>query len=112
MANMLATRPDWCVSRQRVWGVPITIFYCEACAAPLLDAKVARPAIELFRREGADAWYTHPVEDLASPGAKCPDCGETRLRKEKDILDVCFDSGSSHLAFLVRRPDLRCPSDR
>ncbi|PYU90364.1 MAG: isoleucine--tRNA ligase [Acidobacteria bacterium] len=111
MANMLATRPDWCVSRQRVWGVPITIFYCEACAAPLLDAKVARPAIELFRREGADAWHTHPVEDLASPGAKCTECGETRLRKEKDILDVWFDSGSSHLAVLGRRPDLPWPSD-
>jgi len=111
MANMLATRPDWCVSRQRVWGVPITIFYCEACAAPLLDAKVARPAIELFRKEGADAWYTHPVEDLAGPGAKCPKCGETRLRKEKDILDVWFDSGSSHLAVLGRRPDLPWPSD-
>jgi isoleucyl-tRNA synthetase len=111
IANMIATRPDWCISRQRVWGVPITIFHCEACQEPLLDADAARPAIELFRREGADAWYTHPVEDLVAPGTKCPKCGGSRLRKESDILDVWFDSGSSHLAVLGRRPDLPWPSD-
>ncbi len=111
ISQMIATRPDWCVSRQRVWGVPIPMFYCEACEKPIMDSKLARPAIELFRKEGADAWYTHPVEDLAAPGAKCPHCGGTKLRKERDILDVWFDSGSSHLAVLGGRPDLPWPAD-
>ncbi|HEX5482388.1 MAG TPA: class I tRNA ligase family protein, partial [Terriglobia bacterium] len=111
ISNMIATRPDWCISRQRVWGVPITVFHCEVCEKPLMDASLARPAIELFQKEGADAWYTHPIEDLAAPGAHCPDCGGTKLRKETDILDVWFDSGSSHLAVLGHRWDLPWPAD-
>ncbi len=116
ISNMIATRPDWCVSRQRVWGVPITVFHCEACKKPLIDppelgAKLAERAVELFRQEGADAWYTHPVEDLVPPGTKCPKCGGTKLRKETDILDVWFDSGSSHAAVLGHRPDAPWPSD-
>jgi isoleucyl-tRNA synthetase len=109
--NMIATRPDWCISRQRVWGVPITVLHCVSCKKPLLDAKLVRPAIELFRKEGADAWYSHPIEDLVQPGTKCPDCGGTDLRKETDILDVWFDSGSSQFAVLGHRPDLPWPSD-
>jgi isoleucyl-tRNA synthetase len=96
---------------QRVWGVPITVFHCETCRQPLLDASLARTAVELFRREGADAWYAHPVEDLLPPGTKCPTCGGGNLRKELDILDVWFDAGSSHFAVLGRRPDLPWPSD-
>ncbi|HEV2492459.1 MAG TPA: isoleucine--tRNA ligase [Terriglobia bacterium] len=111
MANMIATRPDWCISRQRVWGVPITVFYCDVCGKPLLDANLARPAVALFRKEGADSWYTHPVEDLASPEAKCAECGGTRLRRERDIVDVWFESGTSHVAVLGHRPDLPWPSD-
>ena len=116
IANMIATRPDWCISRQRAWGVPITVFHCETCRKPLIDppdfaASLARPAVELFRKEGADAWYTHPVEDLLPPGTKCPTCGGTNLRKETDILDVWLESGSSHYAVLGRRPDLPWPSD-
>ncbi|HEV2351826.1 MAG TPA: isoleucine--tRNA ligase [Terriglobia bacterium] len=111
ISNMIATRPDWCVSRQRVWGVPIPVFHCEACQKPLLDAKLATPAIELFRKEGADAWYTHPIEDLLPPDTKCPDCGGTKLRKEMDILDVWFDSGSSNVAVLGHRPDVPWPAD-
>jgi isoleucyl-tRNA synthetase len=111
ISNMIATRPDWCISRQRVWGVPITVFLCESCQKPLMDARLARPALELFRKEGADAWYTHPVEDLVEPGAKCPGCGGSKLRKETDILDVWFDSGSSQFAVLGRRPDLPWPAD-
>src|SRR5438552_208160 len=111
ISNMIATRPDWCISRQRVWGVPITVFHCAACNKPLMDAGLARRAVEIFRREGADAWYTHPVEDLLPPGARCADCGGAKLRKETDILDVWFDSGSSHAAVLGRRPDLPWPSD-
>ena len=111
ISNMIATRPDWCISRQRVWGVPITVFHCAACNKPLMDAGLARRAVEIFRREGADAWYTHPVEDLLPPGARCADCGGAKLRKETDILDVWFDSGSSHAVVLGRRPDLPWPSD-
>ncbi len=109
--NMIATRPDWCISRQRVWGVPITVLHCEACTQPLLDAGAVRPAIELFRKEGADAWYAHPVAELMTPGTRCPGCGGTKFRKETDILDVWFDSGSSHEAVLGRRADLPWPSD-
>ncbi|MDE3180465.1 MAG: isoleucine--tRNA ligase, partial [Acidobacteriota bacterium] len=111
ISNMIATRPDWCISRQRAWGVPITVFHCDPCGQPLMDARAAQPAIDLFRKEGADAWYTHPVEDLAAPGARCPHCGGTKLRKETDILDVWFDSGSSQFAVLGRRPDLPWPAD-
>jgi isoleucyl-tRNA synthetase len=111
ISNMLATRPDWCISRQRVWGVPIVVFLCEACDKPLMDAALAQPALELFRKEGADAWYTHPIRDLIAGGARCPDCGGSTLRKEMAILDVWFDSGSSHYAVLGRRPDLPWPAD-
>ncbi len=111
ISNMVAGRPDWCVSRQRVWGVPITVFHCEACAKPLMDAQAARPAIELFRHEGADAWFAHPVEELIAPGTRCPGCGESKFRKDTDILDVWFDSGSSQYAVLGRRPDLPWPAD-
>ncbi|MBZ5561174.1 MAG: isoleucine--tRNA ligase, partial [Acidobacteriia bacterium] len=111
ISNMIATRPDWCISRQRKWGVPITVFHCETCHKPLLDAKLASRAVELIRQEGADAWFMHEVADLLAPGAKCPECGGSKLRKETDILDVWFDSGSSHYAVLGHRPDLPWPSD-
>jgi len=111
ISNMIAERPDWCISRQRVWGVPITVFYCEDCKKPLLDASLARPAVELFRKEGADAWYTRSAAQLLPAGAKCSECGGTRLRKETDILDVWFDSGTTQYAVLGRRPDLPWPAD-
>jgi len=111
ISNMIAERPDWCISRQRMWGVPITVFHCEACKKPLLDASLAKHAVELFRKEGADAWYAHSVDELLPEGAKCPECGGTSLRKETDILDVWFDSGSSHFVVLGHRPDLPWPAD-
>ncbi len=111
ISNMIAERPDWCISRQRVWGVPITVFHCDDCQQPILDASFAQRALELFRKEGADAWYAHSEAELLPPGARCPQCGGTRLRRETDILDVWFDSGSSHYAVLGRRPDLPWPSD-
>ncbi|MEJ2007511.1 MAG: isoleucine--tRNA ligase [Acidobacteriota bacterium] len=111
ISNMIATRPDWCISRQRAWGVPITVFHCDDCKKPLLDAGLARPAVELFKQESADAWYTHSVQELLPPGTKCPNCGGTNLRKETDILDVWFDSGSSHAAVLGHRLDLPWPAD-
>ena len=113
---MIETRPDWCISRQRVWGVPITVFHCETCKKPLIDppefgAGLARKTIEIFRKEGSDAWYTHPVEDLVPPGTQCPTCGGAKFRKETDIIDVWFESGTSHFAVLGKRPDLPWPSD-
>jgi isoleucyl-tRNA synthetase len=111
ISNMIAERPDWCISRQRVWGVPITVFHCDDCKQPVLDATLAQRALELFRKEGADAWYAHSEAELLPPGARCPRCGGTKLRRETDILDVWFDSGASHYAVLGRRPDLPWPSD-
>jgi isoleucyl-tRNA synthetase len=108
---MIATRPDWCISRQRVWGVPLLIFYCEACGEQLRDFAALRQVLAWFEREGADAWFAHPAEELLPPGTRCS-CGATRWRKETDILDVWFDSGSSHLAVLDERDrDHRWPAD-
>ena len=111
ISNMIAERPDWCISRQRVWGVPLTVFHCIDCRKPILDADLAKHALELFRKEGADAWYAHSEAELLPPGAHCPECHGTNLRRETDILDVWFDSGSSHFAVLGHRPDLPWPSD-
>ncbi len=111
ISNMIAERPDWCISRQRVWGVPITVFHCVDCHKPIMDADLASHALELFRKEGADAWYAHSEAELLPPDAKCPLCGGHNLRRETDILDVWFDSGSSHFAVLGHRPDLPWPSD-
>jgi isoleucyl-tRNA synthetase len=111
ISNMIAERPDWCISRQRVWGVPLTVFHCVDCGKPIMDAGLAQHALELFRKEGADAWYAHTEAELLSPGAHCPDCGGKNLRRETDILDVWFDSGSSHYAVLGHRPDLPWPAD-
>jgi isoleucyl-tRNA synthetase len=115
MHSMLAERSDWCISRQRFWGVPITVFYCEGCKALLDDAKALRHVLPFFEKEGADAWYTHPAEELLPAGTKCAKCGQTRWRKETDILDVWFDSGSTHLAVLdppdTPAPDLPWPAD-
>jgi len=99
MYDMIAERPDWCVSRQRFWGVPIIVFYCDACNTRLEDFAALRHVLRWFEKEGADAWYQHSPEELLPAGTKCS-CGSTRWRKENDILDVWFDSGSSHLAVL------------
>ena len=97
--EMIEKRPDWCVSRQRFWGVPIIVFFCDGCGKQLQDYKALRNVIEWFKKEGADAWYKHTPEQLLPPGTKC-ECGTTKWRKENDILDVWFDSGSSNLAVL------------
>jgi isoleucyl-tRNA synthetase len=111
IGNMIATRPDWCISRQRLWGVPIPAFYCRGCQTPLLTAEAARHVADVFEKESADAWYEHPASELLPPGARCPSCGGADFEKERDILDVWFDSGSSHAAVLGRRRDLPWPAD-
>jgi isoleucyl-tRNA synthetase len=101
--NMIVDRPDWCISRQRFWGIPLIIFYCDACGKRLDDFKALRNVIPFFEREGADAWYTHSAEELLPLGTKCASCGKANWRKESDILDVWFESGSSNLAVLQKR---------
>jgi isoleucyl-tRNA synthetase len=106
ITNMIATRPDWCISRQRIWGVPIAVFLCEGCNLPIVDAALNRGIVDLFEREGAEAWHTTPLEVLLPAAAACAHCGGTAFRKETDILDVWFDSGVSWLAVCESDPDL------
>ena len=111
ISNMIATRPDWCISRQRIWGVPIAVFQCEGCNEFLNDKATNRAVVELFAREGADAWYKRPADEILPPKAKCAKCGATKFRKEMDIIDVWFESGSSHAAVLGHEPSLPWPAD-
>ena len=109
--NMVADRHDWCISRQRVWGVPIPIFYCEKCGKHLINDETIEAVATLFGKEGSDAWWSHTAEEILPKGTKCPECGDTHFRKETDIMDVWFDSGSSHEAVLKERPELSWPAD-
>jgi isoleucyl-tRNA synthetase len=111
ISNMIATRPDWCISRQRTWGVPIVVFYCENCREPLTDRKVLDGVVDLFRQHTADIWYQRTAAELIALGTTCQKCGSTEFTKENDILDVWFDSGSSHLAVLTGNNDLSWPSE-
>jgi isoleucyl-tRNA synthetase len=111
MANMFKGRPDWCVSRQRSWGVPIPVFYCQACDEEVADPKIVDHVADIFAKETADAWYARPESELLPEGFKCK-CGGSDFRKETDILDVWFDSGSSCVAVLETRGEtLRFPAD-
>jgi isoleucyl-tRNA synthetase len=111
ISNMIATRPDWCISRQRTWGVPIVIFYCAQCREPLTDRSILDGVVDLIRQHNADIWYQKTAAELIPAGTKCAKCGCTEFEKEKDILDVWFDSGSSHLAVLTKENDLAWPSE-
>ena len=113
IANMVASRPDWCISRQRIWGVPIAVFLCRECHKPLNDPAIHRRIVELFAAEGADAWYTHNAAEILPPGTRCPSCGATGggFEKEMDILDVWFESGASQAAVLGVDPELPWPAD-
>ena len=111
MGNMVATRPDWCISRQRVWGVPIVVFYCNGCRHPLTDRAVLHGVVDLFAEHSSDVWFERTPEELIPAGVKCSKCGGGSFAKENDILDVWFDSGSSHLATLNEEYGLRWPAD-
>ena len=107
ITNMIATRPDWCISRQRIWGVPIAVFLCTGCHAPIEDPALNSRIVKLFEDHGAEAWHTTSVEDLLPAGTTCKKCGAAEFRKEMDILDVWFDSGSSWHAVAETDRDLR-----
>ena len=109
--NMVADRQDWCISRQRVWGVPIPIFYCTKCNEHIINDTTITAVAELFRREGSNAWWAKKAEEILPPGFSCPHCGHGEFRKETDIMDVWFDSGSSHAAVLEQRAELHWPAE-
>jgi isoleucyl-tRNA synthetase len=109
--GMVEGRPDWCISRQRSWGVPITAFLCQGCGEAIADPTVMRHVADLFSQSGSDIWYQREARELLPEGFVCPTCGSDRLEKEMDILDVWFDSGVSHAAVLETRDNLRAPAD-
>jgi isoleucyl-tRNA synthetase len=111
MRNMFAGRPDWCISRQRVWGVPIPAFYCQTCSEVVAEPAVIRHVADIFEKETADAWYIREARELLPEGFVCRGCGANEFTKETDILDVWFDSGSSSIAVLEHRENLRWPAD-
>ena len=111
LSNMIQTRPDWCISRQRVWGVPIAVFLCEGCGKPLNDKSINKKVVELFATSGADAWFTDAPNSIVPDGTKCPHCGGTKFEKETDIFDVWLESGASYLALIDDEPGYPWPSD-
>jgi len=112
-SNMISTRPDWCISRQRVWGVPIPVFFCGQgqCNEVLRSKETSQAVVELFAKHGADAWYSTEPAQVIPSGARCGKCGGTEFRKESDIIDVWFESGVSHAVTLGHAPDLPWPAD-
>jgi isoleucyl-tRNA synthetase len=109
--NMTETRPDWCLSRQRAWGVPIPALRCANCRQIMLDLETMKRVEQIFAREGSDAWFARPATDFAAPRLACDKCGGAAFEKEEDVLDVWFDSGSSQNAVLALRPELGWPAD-
>jgi isoleucyl-tRNA synthetase len=109
LSNMIQTRPDWCISRQRVWGVPIAVFLCEGCGKPLNDHAINDKVVELFARSGADSWFTSEPDTIVPAGTTCPHCGGAKFEKETDIFDVWLESGASYLALIADEPDCHYP---
>lgn len=110
ISSMIRDRNDWCISRQRTWGVPLPIFYCEDCKKPYVTEESIKKIQDIFREKGSNAWYDLPEKELMPEGAKCEECGCTSFKKETDIMDVWFDSGSTHQSVLVER-GLKYPAD-
>jgi len=111
ISSMIELRPDWCLSRQRYWGVPIPILYCADCGVEIIDENIMSKVEELFGKEGSDAWFIRDVSCFVPEGFKCPKCGSKNFRKESDIIDVWFESGASHQAVLENREALSFPAD-
>jgi len=109
--SMIESRPDWCISRQRAWGVPLTIFFCDECNELLISQEIIDHVSALVEKEGVDIWFTETEEKLLPPGTRCAKCGSNRFRKETDILDVWFDSGVSYAAVMEKREGLESPAD-
>ncbi len=108
---MVRDRKDWCISRQRKWGVPIPIFYCKDCGEPYVNKDAMLAVADLFGKEGSNAWFEKEASEILPEGTACPECGCREFTKEKDIMDVWFDSGSSHRAVCKQRPYLGTPAD-
>ncbi len=111
ISSMVELRPDWCLSRQRFWGVPIPILYCSSCNKELIDEKLMKRVDDLFEKEGSDSWFLKDASSIVPKGMKCPECGSKEFKKETDILDVWFESGASHQGVLKIRKDLNLPAD-
>jgi len=111
MTSMITERNDWCISRQRVWGVPIPIFYCEDCGADIVTPETIAHVAALFREHGSNVWFDREAADLLPQGFVCPKCGKAHFTKETDIMDVWFDSGSTWAAVAAERPYLKYPAD-
>ena len=111
MTGMVRDRNDWCISRQRTWGVPIPAFYCKKCGTYHITDATIKAVSALFRKEGSDAWYKYDAEQIIPAGEVCEKCGASEWEKDTDIMDVWFDSGSTHAAVLDERPELRFPAD-
>lgn len=111
IGSMVSMRPDWCLSRQRLWGVAIPVFYCKECGFEIVSEDIMEHIKDIVENESSDAWFSRDAKSMLPEGIKCPECGKDEFRKEEDIIDVWFDSGVSHEAVLARRTELNWPAD-